>query len=259
MPGSKPDTQHDNTLPVVGVMTALAQEAGDLIARLQHTTRTQLAKREYVHGFLGDPTDLATQQLVVCVARVGKVAAASTATTLIQHFGVSRLLFVGLAGGVDANHNVRVGDCVVATELAQHDFDSYPFFPHFVIPMLDIIRMPTDVSWSQTVWAATQTACAGTTAQVHQGLIVSGDRFINSADQISALLTDWPDAMAVEMEGAAVAQVCFEHSIPCAVVRTISDRGDEQAHADFSVFLNTVAAPRASALFSALFPSGTAS
>ena len=238
---------------VIGVMAALEQEIGDLIARLQHSTRTTLAKRDYIHGYLGDPSDAQTQQLVVCVARVGKVAAASTATTLIQRFGVARIVFVGLAGGVDARHNVRVGDCVVATELAQHDFNSFPFFPRFVIPMLGVIRMPADAPWSDTVAAAAQSACVGTTATVHRGLILSGDQFVNSASQVSSLLADWPDALATEMEGAAVAQVCLEHDIPLAVVRTISDRADEQAHADFSQFLMAVAAPRASALLRQLF------
>lgn len=238
----------------IGVMAALEQEVGNLIDRLQRTTRTTMAKRDYVHGYLGDPEHPNTQQLVVCVARVGKVAAASTATTLIQHFGVGRVLFVGLAGGVDTGHNVRVGDCVVATELAQHDFNSYPFFPRFVIPMLDIIRMPADHTWADAVAAAAEQACAGTTATVHRGLIVSGDQFINSEVQVEQLRLDWPDAFAVEMEGAAVAQVCFEHDIPLAVVRTISDRADEQAHADFSQFLREVAAPRASALLAHLFP-----
>jgi adenosylhomocysteine nucleosidase len=239
---------------ITGVMTALAQEAGDLIARLQHTTRTTIAKREYMHGYLGDPALPDTQALVVCIARVGKVAAASTATTLIQHFGVQRLLFVGLAGGIDEHHSVRVGDCVVATELAQHDFDSYPFFPHFVIPMLDIIRMPTDQAWSDAVFAAADAACQASNASAHRGLIISGDQFINGAAHIQQLLKHWPDALAVEMEGAAVAQVCFEHDLPLAVVRTISDRGDEQAHGDFSEFLAAVAAPRASTLLRSLFP-----
>jgi adenosylhomocysteine nucleosidase len=238
----------------IGVMAALEQEVGDLIARLQHTTRTTMAKRDYVHGYLGDPANPSTQQLVVCVARVGKVAAASTATTLVQHFGVDRVLFVGLAGGVDTHHRVRVGDCVVATELAQHDFNSYPFFPRFVIPMLNIIRMPADQAWSDAVAAAAKQACAGTTANVHRGLILSGDQFVNSDTEVEQLRQNWPDAMAVEMEGAAVAQVCFEHDIPLAVVRTISDRADEQAHADFSQFLTDIAAPRASALLGQLFP-----
>jgi adenosylhomocysteine nucleosidase len=89
---------------------------------------------------------------------------------------------------------------------------------------------------------------------VHTGLILSGDQFINSASAQQALQTQWPTALAVEMEGAAVGQVCYEHGVPFAIARTISDRADDQANHDFPTFLETVAVPRANALLRALFP-----
>jgi adenosylhomocysteine nucleosidase len=76
---------------------------------------------------------------------------------------------------------------------------------------------------------------------VHHGLIASGDQFIGSAARVQALRNTLPDVLAVEMEGAAVAQVCHEYGVPFSVIRTLSDTADDQAHIDFPAFLNEVA------------------
>ena len=238
----------------IGIMAALPQEVGDFASRIQSPTVTKIGRRRYTQGFFGMPSGDDATPVVVCVARVGKVAAASTATTLIQQFGVKTILFVGLAGGLDAAHAVRVGDIVIASHVAQHDLNASPIFPKHEIPLLGITEIPTDPNWSAKLTQAAQDGIAGSIAQVHTGLILSGDQFINSASAQRALQTQWPAALAVEMEGAAVGQVCYEHGIPFAIARTISDRADDQANHDFPTFLETVAAPRANALLRALFP-----
>jgi adenosylhomocysteine nucleosidase len=77
--------------------------------------------------------------------------------------------------------------------------------------------------------------------RVHQGLVVSGDRFVATAPESRALAAALPDALAVEMEGAALAQVCHDFGRPLAVLRTVSDRADDDAHADFVRFISEVA------------------
>jgi adenosylhomocysteine nucleosidase len=77
--------------------------------------------------------------------------------------------------------------------------------------------------------------------RVHRGLIVSGDQFVASATAVDLLRAGLPDALAVEMEGAAIAQVCYEYGVPCAVVRTISDTADAHAPASFITFLTEIA------------------
>ena len=89
-------------------------------------------------------------------------------------------------------------------------------------------------------------------ARVHRGLIVSGDRFVSSRAESASLRAALPDALAVEMEGAAMAQVCADYGRPLAVMRTISDRADDDAHADFNRFLTEVASPVSRALVMAL-------
>ncbi len=179
-------------------------------------------------------------EVVAVLSGIGKVAAATTTATLLSHFEVDAVLFTGVAGGLGAG--VQVGDVVVATELLQHDLDASPLFPRFEIPGRGVARLPTHSALSDAVTAAaTQVLASRQKARVHQGLIVSGDRFVSSASESSALRQALPDALAVEMEGAALAQVCHDFGVPFAVVRTISDRADDTAHVDFGRFIDEVA------------------
>jgi adenosylhomocysteine nucleosidase len=234
----------------LGVMAALDQELGDLITHLQDHHTEQRARRDYHCGHIQG------QALVAVTARVGKVAAASTVTTLIERFGCDAILFVGVAGGLGTG--VQIGDVVVANQLAQHDLDASPVFPAGEIPLLGVRDIATDAALSQTVqhaatqamneWSARSDHPHFTRSQLHQGLIVSGDQFIHASTHAADILRRRPEALATEMEGAAVAQVCFEHQVPVAVVRTISDRADDQATTDFTQFLHEVAAPMSSGL-----------
>jgi len=84
------------------------------------------------------------------------------------------------------------------------------------------------------------------------GLVASGDQFVSRAEDAARLRADLQaaghDTLAVEMEGAAVAQVCFDYGVPFAAMRTISDRADDKAHVDFSAFIQQVASPYALAI-----------
>ncbi len=188
------------------------------------------------------------QPVVLALSRIGKVAAATTATALIAHLGVSRIVFTGVAGGV--GDGVLVGDVVVGTSYLQHDMDASPLFPRYEIPLYGQSVFAGDKAMCDALHAASAAALAdmrhqGRVPAVHDGLIVSGDRFVNGAAEVDALLGALNTAgylpLAVEMEGAAVAQVCADYAVPFAAVRTISDRADHTAHIDFSTFVRDVA------------------
>jgi adenosylhomocysteine nucleosidase len=83
---------------------------------------------------------------------------------------------------------------------------------------------------------------------VHRGLIVSGDRFVSTTAESFVLQSALPEALAVEMEGAAIAQVCHDFGLPFAAVRTISDRADDEAHGDFISFIREVASRHSAAI-----------
>jgi adenosylhomocysteine nucleosidase len=184
---------------------------------------------------------------------IGKVAAATTAALLLERFDVGALLLTGVAGGLA--DGVRVGDIVIADALLQHDLDVSPIFPRWQVPSHGRARFETDAAMAAQMAAGAERVLAerpASGAQVHRGLIVSGDRFVSRRTESDALRAALPDALAVEMEGAAMAQVCADYGRPLAVMRTISDRADDDAHADFTRFLDEVAAPVSRALVMAL-------
>jgi adenosylhomocysteine nucleosidase len=212
----------------LGIISALAEEQQGLIEALESPSKRFYGMREYSCGKLWEID-------AVCVlSRIGKVAAAMTAATLVEKFGVTHIVFTGVAGSGDKN--VKVGDIVVADSLLQHDFDASPLFPRHEIPLTGLSRFATDVALTERLAGA-----AGQITRVHRGLIASGDQFIGKLSQIQALKAELPDLLAVEMEGAAVAQVCFELGIPFAVIRTISDNANDDAAVDFMHFIKTVA------------------
>ena len=206
--------------------------------------------------------------VVAVLSRIGKVAAATTATVLLERFGVRAIVFTGVAGGL--GEGVEVGDVVVATRLMQHDLDASPIFPRFEVPLTGHARFATDTAMSDglaevvngllsnPVLLLGQPAVQAFGLQapkLHRGLIASGDRFVSTMAESAALRRDVPDALAVEMEGAAVAQVCHDYKIPFAAVRTISDRADDKAHADFKEFVAAVASRYSLAIVDGWFAS----
>ena len=233
----------------IGIMAAMHNEIAGVLAQMESVTTRRIGMRDYHDGLLhGLPC-------VVVLARIGKVAAAATAVTLIREFGIDALIFTGLAGGVA--QAARVGDVVIGTTLLQHDLDASPLFPRHEIPLLGCSRLHADPvlagalecatrqfleeAWAREVAPATRQAFGLAQPQVHAGLIVSGDQFISGRSAVLALSAELPDALCVEMEGAAVAQICHEYDTRFAVLRVVSDRADESAHHDLNTFLSQVA------------------
>ena len=192
----------------------------------------------------------------VCVlSRLGKVAAAMTAVILVEKFEVTHIVFTGVAGSADMG--VRIGDLVIAETLVQHDMDARPLFPRFEVPLTGLsgfgsdrglsellagsARTFLDVGFDSTISTSECTQFGLERPRVHCGLIGSGDQFISNRVHLERLKEALPPLLAVEMEGAAVAQACFELGIPFAVMRTISDNANEDAAIDFMRFVKTIA------------------
>lgn len=232
----------------VAIVSAMHHELRALLPLLRDPLPVRLAGRDFHQGTIHG------QPVVLVLSGIGKVAATTTAVLLMHEFNVRELVFTGVAGGL--RRGVKVGDVVIARQLLQHDMDASPLFPRFEIPLTGRSRFDADAGLAEALAAAAQRcldradALIGTrhlcdfgidAALVHQGLVVSGDRFIASEGQSSELRALLPDALAVEMEGAAVAQACADFQRPFAVVRTVSDRADDHAHVDFTRFIDEVA------------------
>lgn len=241
-PGSPLSPRALQSSAPIAILSALAQEQAGLLEQLQNCTTTHHAGRAFHSGLLmGKP-------LVLALSRIGKVAAATTAAALIERFSVRAIVFTGVAGGVGAG--VHVGDVVVGSSFVQHDMDASPLFPRYEVPLTGTSVFAPDAALTTALFTAcvqglSEKQFAGQAVTIHQGLIASADRFINSAAEVRALLEAMASfghaPLAVEMEGAAVAQTCSDYGVPFAAVRTISDRADDQSHVDFLQFVDTVA------------------
>jgi len=226
----------------LAIVSAMREELAAVLASIEGGVPEQVAGREFWRGRLHG------HEVVAVQARIGKVAAAATATVLAERYQVDAMLFTGVAGGLA--EGVRRGDVVVAQEFLQHDMDASPLFPRFEAPLYGRARFPTDPRWSERLAQAVQRALPQ--AGLHRGLVVSGDRFVASAADSASLRAALPDALAVEMEGAAIAQVCHDYGLPYAAVRTISDRADDTAHGDFQQFIEETASRHSAAIVRAL-------
>ncbi len=226
----------------IAIVSAMQEELAAVLVLMQGQQKQTIAGRDFWLG------QLHGREVIVVLSRIGKVAAAATATILIERFSVQSLVFTGVAGGLYPG--VQVGDVVVAAEFLQHDMDASPLFPRFEVPLTGVSRFAANVALSDQLADAVSRSLPS--VRLHRGLMVSGDRFVSTTAESHALQVALPDALAVEMEGAAIAQVCADYGVAFAAVRTISDRADDEAHGDFLQFIKTTASPYSAAIVAAL-------
>ena len=233
----------------LGIIAALHDELRELLDLTHNKRSHHIGNREFWSG------ELQGHPVVLAQCRVGKVAAAATTVALSTHFHVREVVLTGVAGGIAPQ--VAVGDVVVSTQLLQHDVDASPLFPRWEVPLTGLSRFPSDpalvagLAYSASLVLADLGSLLGPQTlrdfavqgpQVHIGLVLSGDRFVSTTQECHALRSALPEALAVEMEGAAIAQVCHEWGVPFVAIRAISDRADDSADIDFSRFVAEVGA-----------------
>jgi adenosylhomocysteine nucleosidase len=235
---------------MTALLSAMPEEVGEVLELMEDRKSFDIGMRHYQEGRING------QQVVAVFSRWGKVAAATTVTTLIQKFGISKLIFTGVAAAID--ERLAIGDVVIADKLLQHDMDASPMMPRFEIPLLQKTWFKTDgqlltdakrsvdslleeKNYHQHFDEAVCASFGITQPKCWTGAIASGDQFIASNAQREKLKELLPEVLCVEMEGAAVAQVCYEHSIPFIIIRTISDVAGDQSHIDFPAFVAKVA------------------
>jgi adenosylhomocysteine nucleosidase len=226
----------------------MAQEIDEVKALLTNKTVVKIANREFVVGKINGIA------CVVAFSKWGKVAATITATLLIQEFGVTDLFFIGTAGALA--DGLKVGDIVISKRLVQHDLDARPMISRFELPLLNRVYVDSNPELTELGGKAVSSLLqkgvehmVGEEAvkefnlapTLYFGDIASGDQFINSDEKREEILGLLPDVLCVEMEGAAVAQVCLEFGTPFTVIRTISDTANHNARVDFGKFIIEVA------------------
>jgi adenosylhomocysteine nucleosidase len=248
-------------METIGIMGAMPEEVEGIIDLMTQIETREIGKRIYHSGFIN------SKKCVVVFSRWGKVAAASTASTLIHIFGVKEIWFTGVAGAID--EKVKIGDIVIGEKLFQHDMDARPLINQFEIPLLNLSYFEMQEERKQSVFNKIKYAL-GTgvffenielkirqefeieNVEIHMGSIASGDQFFSTNQQKNKLSNQLPDVLCVEMEGSAVAQVCYENEIPFTIIRTISDAADDGSPLDFPRFVQHITKAYTTAMVKAL-------
>ena len=161
-------------------------------------------------------TIIENYECLLVVSGVGKVNAARVAQILIDCYKVTKVLNVGVAGGI--SDELEIGDVVIGESLVQHDFD-ITVFKHEkgYIPNVGVL-IPSD----KNLLKIAQKCCEKKDYHTFTGIIASGDIFCTKSKMKQEIFTNFK-ALCVEMEGAAVAQVCYLSGVPFLILRAISD------------------------------------
>lgn len=232
----------------IGIISAMQEEIQALHSFIKNEKIIKKGMREYYDGILfGQP-------IVMVFSRWGKVASATTTTQLINDFEVDEIIFTGVAGSI--HENINIGDIIIGKNLYQHDMDASPLIEKFEIPLLRKKYFETNALNRSVLLKASQLFLAEMSKYISKSEVIayhikdpkifiediaSGDIFISTDAQIKTIKTDLPNVACVEMEGAAVAQVCYEYEIPFSIIRTISDKADDNQHIEFQKFAKDIA------------------
>lgn len=221
-------TSSDRNL--IGIIGAMKVEIDDVKSRVENPVTESFSGIDFVRGTIsGVP-------VVVAMCGVGKVFAAMCAQTMILKYAPTLVINIGVGGSLSKNLNV--GDIAIANALCQHDMDTSAVGdPIGLISGVNMVCFPCD---KKVVKLFEQCAeKAGLHSET--GIIASGDIFVNDSVK-KRFIVDNFDAISCEMEGAAIAQVCYVNGVEFGVIRAISDNGDEEGGKTYANALEVASA-----------------
>ena len=212
----------------IAIMGAMPEEIAPILEIVGDYKTTEYAGNSYYE------TTYKGCELVIAYSKIGKVFSGLTASILIEHFKCEKLLFSGVAGGI--NPSLKIGDLIVATQVAQHDLDITVFgHPMGYVPG-GAVFIDTDAS----LRAIATTVASDMGKDIQEGVIVSGDQFVDDAKIKEAIVKNF-NGDALEMEGASVGVVCDALGVPFFVLRAISDTAETDASFSFEAFMESSA------------------
>ncbi|MBV7406437.1 5'-methylthioadenosine/S-adenosylhomocysteine nucleosidase [Enterobacter sp. ENT03] len=223
----------------VGIIGAMEEEVTLLRDKIENRQTLNIAGCEIYTGTLNGT------EVALLKSGIGKVAAAMGATLLLERCKPDVIINTGSAGGLAPT--LKVGDIVVSDEARYHDAD----VTAFGYELGQLPGCPAGFKADEKLVAAAETCIAELNLHAVRGLIVSGDAFINGAENLAKIRHNFPQAIAVEMEATAIAHVCHNMGVPFVVVRAISDVADQESHLSFDEFL-VVAAKQSSLMVETL-------
>ncbi|MBP3723275.1 MAG: 5'-methylthioadenosine/adenosylhomocysteine nucleosidase [Selenomonadaceae bacterium] len=210
----------------IGIIGAMEMEVTLLKEKMTEIKSTEIAGITFFEGKIGDIS------VVLARSGIGKVNAAMTAEIAISSFKATHIINTGCAGALDKT--LVVGDVVISKDAVEHDLDTSAIgFKKGEHPFMNIRFFEADKELSEKAVAAVKGVFPEIT--VKYGRICSGDQFISSKEK-KAELTEEFDGSCAEMEGAAIAHVCYLHKVPFSIIRAISDQADEKGQMSFEEF-----------------------
>ena len=211
-------------MKLLGIICALKSEQAPILRNMEFIEEISKAGMAFTRGKVNG------QEIVTVVCGVGKVNAAVCTEIMIEVLGCTHIVNLGVAGGLA--EDVYPLDIVAATDLVQHDVEVTAFGEKLgQIPNLDTFSFEAD----SHLLSILDRAALKNDISLHKGRIVSGDQFIANQEKVRFLIKEF-EAVAVEMEGASIAHVCYLNEIPFLVIRSISDNANNGAGMDFEEF-----------------------
>jgi len=214
---------------MIGIIAAMNVEMESLRSHMENTQTEVISGIRFVRGTLEG------QEVVTAVCGIGKVFAALCAQTMILRYQPDAVINTGVAGTL--SDKLSICSVAVSTGVVQHDMDTSPLGdPVGLISGINKVLLPADEALAKKF-----IACAAE-LRIHtaSGVIASGDQFVASAERKDYITRNF-DAIACEMEGAAIGQVCYVNEVPFCVLRAISDSADGSSHMDYPTFASLAA------------------
>ena len=213
---------------MVGIIGAMSEEVNIIKDEMQFSYEEIIGKVTFYIG------SLRNRKIVLAESGIGKVNAAMLATIMIVKFNVKAVCFSGVAGALDSK--LKVGDVVIGEKMLQHDMD----VREFGLKKGEIPRMDTSVFLSNDRLMEIVKEYKLPNNKIYTGTIISGDQFISLKQAKQELAAEF-NAMCVDMESAAVAQVCHRLDKKCLVIRSISDSVTDDSTMEYSQFTELAA------------------
>ena len=208
-----------------GIIAAMEEELKTLLLALEDKNEKAVLGKTYYEGRIGQ------QEVVLVQSGIGKVLSAMSVAILAETFGVDAIINTGSAGAV--SEGLAIGDVVIADRLVYHDVDVTAFGYAYGQMAGQELYYQAD----QTLMASLQKVLNQQGIHNHVGLIATGDSFIAGQEKVDTIKHHFPEVLAVEMEGAAVAQAAQAAGKPFLVIRAMSDTAQGDANITFDEFI----------------------
>lgn len=214
---------------MLGIIGAMDIEVEGLKRLLQDVREEKISNVNFVRGTLNG------RDVVVAKCGIGKVFASICAEAMIMAYKPQAIVNIGVAGGLD--NSLGIGDIVVADGVVQHDMDTTPLGePRGYLSEIGLTKIPAD----EKIYKPLAEIAEKIGINCILGTIASGDVFVSNQEK-KQFICDNFGAVACEMEGAAIGQVCYVNKVPFGVLRAISDGANDGASMDFPTFCKMAA------------------